>query len=224
MAPSVTELIEEGYKSGAFVRTHALSEGLPRWRTGVILKFEQNRALVKADMHDKKVFISVTGPTSTRRQLLAIVRSDMDRIHRDIRNLQSQAIVPLPQYPHEHVSYTELTVLEQKGIKSFVKVVGDEVLSLDVDQLLNGIDLEGSRTKTPAVTLFYSYAHKDERLRDELETHLKLLERRGLIGSWHDRRIEAGEEWKQKINDNLEVADIILLLISADFIALRVLL
>lgn len=201
------------------VRTHALSEGLPRWRTGVILKFEQNRALVKADMHDKKVFISVTGPVASRRRLLAIVRSDLDRIHHDIRNLQPQAVVPLPQHSHEYVLYSDLIVMEQSGMKRFPKVVSGKVIELVVDYLLDGIDLEGSRNKTTHLTLFYSYSHKDERLREELETHLKLLHRRGLISSWHDRKIEAGEDWKQKINDNLEAADIILLLISSDFIA-----
>ncbi len=70
-----------------------------------------------------------------------------------------------------------------------------------------------------AVRLFYSYSHKDETLRNELETHLKLLQRQGLIETWHDRQIEAGDEWKQKIDENLERADIILLLISSDFIA-----
>jgi internalin A len=73
--------------------------------------------------------------------------------------------------------------------------------------------------QTQAVRLFYSYAHKDESLRNELETHLKLLQRQGRIESWHDRDIEAGDEWKRKIDDNLERADIILLLVSADFIA-----
>jgi hypothetical protein len=66
--------------------------------------------------------------------------------------------------------------------------------------------------------LFYSYAHKDERLRDKLETHLKILERRGLIAPWHDRKILAGEQWAGEIDENLERADIILLLVSADFI------
>jgi internalin A len=45
------------------------------------------------------------------------------------------------------------------------------------------------------------------------------LQRQGLLKTWHDRKIEAGAEWKQKIDDNLERADIILLLVSADFIA-----
>jgi hypothetical protein len=75
------------------------------------------------------------------------------------------------------------------------------------------------QTKSEGVRLFCSYSHKDESLRDELETHLKLLQRQGLLRAWHDRKIEAGEEWKQKIDENLERAEIILLLVSADFIA-----
>ena len=67
--------------------------------------------------------------------------------------------------------------------------------------------------------LFCSYAHKDERLRDELNTHLKILVRRGVVSTWHDREIQIGEKWGEKIDDNLERADIILLLVSADFIA-----
>lgn len=67
--------------------------------------------------------------------------------------------------------------------------------------------------------LFYSYSHRDEDLRDELAKHLALLERRKIIRSWHDRKITAGNEWADKIDANLEVADIVLLLVSSDFIA-----
>jgi hypothetical protein len=75
-------------------------------------------------------------------------------------------------------------------------------------------------TKPNLVKLFiYSYSHKDENMRDSLETHLALLKRQGLITSWHDRRITAGEEWADQIDKHLEEADIILLLVSADFLA-----
>ncbi len=67
--------------------------------------------------------------------------------------------------------------------------------------------------------LFYSYAHADEERRARLEVHLKLLERQGLIASWHDRRIPPGSEWRDEIDRNLEQADLILLLVSADFLA-----
>ncbi len=67
--------------------------------------------------------------------------------------------------------------------------------------------------------MFLSYSRRDENLRKQLETQLKLLQRQGVIASWDDRLIEAGKEWEDQILSNLEKADIILLLVSADFIA-----
>jgi hypothetical protein len=72
---------------------------------------------------------------------------------------------------------------------------------------------------TAPVILFYSYSHKDEALREKLETHLSLLQDQGVIRGWHDRRIAAGTEWDGTISENLDRADVILLLVSADFIA-----
>jgi hypothetical protein len=69
------------------------------------------------------------------------------------------------------------------------------------------------------IKLFCSYSHRDEQLWDELAKHLKLLERQGLVQTWHDRQIGAGDLWKQAIDRNLQEAHIILLLISADFLA-----
>src|SRR5271166_1987003 len=76
-------------------------------------------------------------------------------------------------------------------------------------------------TQKPAgpIRLFYSYSHKDEALRDELEEALALLKRQGYIVGWHDRRIGAGEEWKGQLDKNLEESQIILLLISPSFLA-----
>ncbi len=70
-----------------------------------------------------------------------------------------------------------------------------------------------------AVTVFFSYSHKDETFRDELANHLRILERQRVISGWHDRKILPGEEWDHQIDENLQTADIILLLISSDFIA-----
>lgn len=71
----------------------------------------------------------------------------------------------------------------------------------------------------PNLRVFYSYSHKDEKLRDRLETHLSILKREGVISQWHDRRISAGLDWKNNIDDQLNSAQIILLLVSADFLA-----
>ena len=68
-------------------------------------------------------------------------------------------------------------------------------------------------------TIFFSYSHRDETLRDQLETHLSMLKRQGFIETWHDRRITAGEAFDTAINANLDRADIVLLLVSPDFMA-----
>lgn len=68
------------------------------------------------------------------------------------------------------------------------------------------------------VDLFYSYAHEDESLRDELAGHLKIMERRGVIRPWHDRCLTPGQTWDGRINSQLETADLVLLLVSKDFI------
>lgn len=68
------------------------------------------------------------------------------------------------------------------------------------------------------VDLFYSYAHEDEPLRNELAGHLKIMERRGVIRPWHDRCLTPGQKWDTEINTQLATADLILLLVSADFI------
>jgi hypothetical protein len=68
-------------------------------------------------------------------------------------------------------------------------------------------------------SLFFSYSHKDEGLRDQLEKQLSSLQRQGILSSWHDRRITAGTEFDAAIKKQIDEADIILLLVSPDFIA-----
>lgn len=68
-------------------------------------------------------------------------------------------------------------------------------------------------------TIFFSYSHADEDHRDRLEKSLAMLRHQGLIDSWHDRRILAGDEVDQSISEGLERADVILLLVSPDFLA-----
>ncbi|MEP0897014.1 toll/interleukin-1 receptor domain-containing protein [Leptolyngbya boryana FACHB-1624] len=116
--------------------------------------------------------------------------------------------------------------MEKNNLREFPHVINGKVITLKVQDLLKGVDLTDTRRRRPdagfrdqALRLFYSYSHKDEALRDELEVRLKLLQRNNLIQPWHDRRILPGADWKHELDTNLERADIILLLISSDFIA-----
>ncbi len=217
-------MLPEGLLPRLIVRTQNLSAA-KSWRTGAILEFEKCQAVVKANVQDKKIEIYINGNASARRRLLTIIRSDLDHINSSF-SFSPTEMVQVPSFPKQFVSYKDLLLYEENNRKTLPKTIDNSIHDLDVVELLNGVDLPGARPKTKDRTsltaplkLFYSYSHKDEQFRDELDTHLKILERLHLIQPWHDRKIHAGENWKDEIDDNLEDADIVLLLISADFIA-----
>ncbi|WP_434044517.1 MULTISPECIES: SIR2 family protein [Sorangium] len=67
--------------------------------------------------------------------------------------------------------------------------------------------------------VFFSYASRDEELLSRLEAHMSPLKREGLIAPWHSGKIGAGEDLERAIGEQLESADLILLLVSASFLA-----
>jgi TIR domain len=94
-----------------------------------------------------------------------------------------------------------------------------------IDEALLNVTRELSKLLPPtsdtAVEILYCYAREDEKLRDELAKYLEPLRRSGEITTWHDRKILPGAEWKQEIDTHLDSADIILLLVSPNFMASR---
>ena len=69
------------------------------------------------------------------------------------------------------------------------------------------------------IKVFFSYSHRDEELRDRLADHINPLKLEGIIDVFYDRDIDAGSEWSKEIEKQLNSAQIILLLISAQFLA-----
>ena len=75
-----------------------------------------------------------------------------------------------------------------------------------------------SEAKKP-LKLFYCYARRDKSFRDQLDMHLSGLKQQQMIVSWSDRKISSSVEWQKEIDTNLNNADLILLLVSPDFLA-----
>lgn len=208
----------EGLLARFIVRTHALSKRQQRWRSGVVLEFEGNHALIRADQEEKTIQIAVTGEQQGRRRLLAIIRSDFERIHTDLSRLMAVALVPLSQDPAVTIPYQELQVYEENDVASVPRVVAGRLVNLNVADLLNSVEVPSAGHGEP-IRVFLSYSHKDEELRSELETHLKLFQRLGLIRPWHDRLIAPGDTWRGEIDRNLTEADLVVMLVSPDFLS-----
>jgi len=77
----------------------------------------------------------------------------------------------------------------------------------------------GTPTSPASIEVFYSYAHEDEELVKQLRKHLSILKRQGVIREWYDREITAGTDWKGQLDEHLNSSGVILLLVSADFLA-----
>jgi hypothetical protein len=68
------------------------------------------------------------------------------------------------------------------------------------------------------ISVFISYAHKDERLKERFLEHLAALKRKRLVAVWHDRMLKPGEHLNRAIEAELAQADLVILLVSANFI------
>ena len=96
--------------------------------------------------------------------------------------------------------------------------------NLESVELLQGdrggyIRLASKRRSKSKTKSFISYHHKDEEWKDHLLTHLRVLQKRGIIDLWDDHRIRPGHNWYVAIKKALDSASVALLLVSADFLA-----
>ena len=82
-----------------------------------------------------------------------------------------------------------------------------------------GIGARPEKKSGRRARIFISYAHADEPYKKTLERHLALLERIGLIETWSDRELAPGQKWEAEIGAHLQSADVVVLLVSANFLA-----
>ncbi|HLO16335.1 MAG TPA: COR domain-containing protein [Anaerolineales bacterium] len=119
------------------------------WRTGVLLKIGNNRALVKADSEDRKITIAIEGLEHTRRDALAAIRYQLDEIHNSIKGLDAQKRVPIPNAPNaEPLEYEYLLMLEREGQEAHLVKDGTRLVKINVREVLSGIERESQRRET----------------------------------------------------------------------------
>ncbi len=221
-------VLPEGLLPRFIVETYFLRKPKLVWRTGAVLERANCRALVRGDIQGRRVVIRVTGVGKGQRELLGIIREHFERIHRSFEKLPVTELVPIPKYPQITVPYEELLSYEWAGDDDYKVVIDRTPTTYSVADLLDGVDLPGSRDLVPVPDtivevygvpyLFISYAHEDERFRDELRGALTPYERTRTVQIADDTCILPGQRWEHEILSKVERADIVILLLSNDFI------
>lgn len=239
-APSLSfryeyDVLPEGLLPRFIVQTHRHMTANQdwRWRTGVVLQRADCMAVVRADIHQRRVDIHITGKKAPqRRELLAIIRDHFEAQHDLLKSLNVSERVPIPGEPGITISYRHLLTLEEEkevwcrpdGAKQKWRVV----------ELLNGLESPGdrelrrSREKCQQACrtatgggpdVFISYSHVDGKYLAELQVHLAPYERNDRLVSWSDEEIEPGTPHLDEIRKVLRVVRVAVMLVSPEFLA-----
>ncbi len=201
------------------VKLHTFIKEELRWRSGMVLAKPtvfKAEARIRADKEDQKITIDVCGEEP--RRLLSFVRETLKEIIQGFTDLAFEELVPIPE-SKEFWDYQWLVEMEKaKETEFFVPQVRKRIKVAD---LLDGVEEPSMRDETAQlpVKAFISYSSKDKAfLLDELVPALSPLCRLNKLTLWYDRTIDAGADWEKEIMDNLANADIVLCLVSSDFI------
>jgi len=209
-------IVPEGLLPRFVVRTHHLSEPASRWKSGVILRHADSgcRALVRADAAENQVRVHIEGPETGRRELLAVIRHNFDAIHGDYEFQPAELVYP-PGVPDKPLKVDELKAFLKGGIATRAEILPDgSLVTLRIADLVEPV-----KAAPPPLRLFLSYAHADAKHLEDLRKGLKVMERNGLLRTWYDRELTAGEKWAPRILQELNEADVIVCQLSQSFLA-----
>lgn len=190
------------------------------------------------DQYGRDIFLHDLPEGTARTMALSYIRFALD-IQKDPNVMQSYPQLYdciLPSDPNPGQTAEQIVSMLNRHAATIVRIADEQVAShnLVTEQLpeaclvrligggqhLDRTPSSSDRAAKPvAIKVFFSYAHEDDVLRQELSNHLSALRREGVIAEWYDREIIAGHELTQEIIQQLQTADMILLLVSSDFLA-----
>ncbi len=110
------------------VRMHTAIYQNTYWRNGVVLSYQETKALVKSDIEERKIFIWVKGPDKF--DFLSNICSNFDSIHKTIPNIEANKKVPIPDNPKIVVDYNHLLRLEKMGETKYIPEGTDQKISV----------------------------------------------------------------------------------------------
>ncbi len=187
------------------------------WRNGVAIEYEKNRAVVELMEYKDTISINVVG--EERKNLLFILREIINSVSFLYEEINYEELIPVPDSKERFfVSYNKLLAIQNYGKNTiFDENTGDEI---PINKLIDFIEpKEEEKPKLNPIKIFISYSHEDSTYKVELKKHLSPLIRNEEIKVWEDGELVPGQNWEPILMSKLIESDIVLCLISSDFIA-----
>ena len=174
------------------VRLHDLLYRSYSWRKGAVLHDKDTYAEITEDWEDKQLSVKLMGPAP--QELFNSIKEEVEQIIDDLKN---------------NKMLHHLTTISEGRYK-------EEWWELDKLKKLS-IDFWRQKVPSVGVNLFISYAREDEPYKKELVKHMSGLRQKGTIRDWNDQQIIPGQAWNPEIKEKLESSQVVLFLVSADF-------
>ncbi len=207
-----------------------------KWKTGVILEKYNTWAEIIENYDQKEIIIKIQG--FDKKALLSIIIDEFDRLNTNY-DIKVDKMVPcicatcskLKSDEKFMFSYNRLmnyvdnknrTILCEKSFKDvYISDLLDEVLvPVKNEKVFEKVfEKEFTINKKASYKVFISYSHMDKLMKDELITHLTPLIDNDDIDIWCDHELLVGTEWNDEIQKKLDESDVVLFLLSSDFLS-----
>ncbi|MBP6663929.1 MAG: leucine-rich repeat domain-containing protein [Chitinophagales bacterium] len=222
------DFMPKGILARLIVRKHELIKDHLFWKRGVVLHYLNTEAQVTEDYEGKNLSVSIKG--SEAKGLMYEISREIDRINstyhfsehiRAIKRVPcSCATCKIAKEPHFY-NYEELKGRQTRG-KQTIECKNPPYDDVNVQMLLDDSGVEGKiKLGGNAISIFISYAQEDHEHLQTLKDHLSSLTRQSKITVWYDQEILAGKDWNKEIEQHLQNAVVVVLLISSDFLSDR---
>lgn len=225
------DFLPKGLVNRLMVRKHRyVQQPELGWKNGALFEQGETQLMVQLSAKGDEIILRARGPQC--KELLSIIAADLDALNETFSGLSDKVTKKIPcickecrkSTTPEFYDYEEL--VERKGLnKKTIECRRPPFADVSVFELLEGVQADHEKLeaftqagKQGGKKAFFSYSRHDRQFLDQFLGHLSGLRRQGKLQPWDDRQILPGEEWDEAIKKELAAADIIFLLVSADFL------